>query len=109
MSPLSQQREPGLEHFGVEGGLDAFGLSALHVAAHLGEPGREPSDDMEPVQHMAGVAEVGVDGRLVSLGAVADHHLDLLAPADVPAAPKTLTAQPSCGARPWPGCGRCRR
>ena len=35
---------------------------------------------MEPVQHMAGVAEVGVDGRLVGLGAVADHHLDLLAP-----------------------------
>ena len=55
----AQQREPGLEHLGVEGGLDAFGLSALHVAADLGEPGREPSDDVEAVQHMAGVAEVG--------------------------------------------------
>ena len=76
-----QQQEPGLEHLGVEGGLDAVGLAALDVAAHLGEPGREPSDDMEPVQHMAGVSEVGVDGRLVGARSVADHHLDLLAPA----------------------------
>ena len=76
----AQQLEPGSEHLGVEGGLDAFGLSALDVAAHLGEPGREPSDDMEPVQHMAGVAEVGVDGRLVGARSVADDHLDLLAP-----------------------------
>ena len=42
--------------FGVEG--LTLGLSALDVAAHLGE-----SDDMEAVQHMAGVADV--DGRLV--------------------------------------------
>ena len=34
----AQQLEPGLEHLGVEGGLDAFGLSALHVRAHLGSP-----------------------------------------------------------------------
>ena len=30
----SQQREPGPEHFGVEGGLGAF-RAALDVAAHL--------------------------------------------------------------------------
>ena len=53
----SQQREPGLEHFGVEGGLGAF-RAALDVAADLGEPGREPSDDVEAVQHVAGVPEV---------------------------------------------------
>ena len=35
---------------------------------------------MEPVQHMAGVAQVGVDGRLVGPRSVADHHLDALAP-----------------------------
>ena len=33
----SQQREPGLEHLGVEGGLGAF-RAALDVAADLGEP-----------------------------------------------------------------------
>ena len=76
----AQQREPGTEHLGVEGGLDAFGLAALDVAADLGERGREPSDDVEPVQHMAGVAEVGVDGRLVGPRSVADHDLDALAP-----------------------------
>ena len=30
----------------------------------------EPSDDVEAVQHVAGVPEVGVDGGLVGLGAV---------------------------------------
>ena len=34
----AQQREPGPEHFGVEGGGDAWGLAALDVAAHRGEP-----------------------------------------------------------------------
>ena len=105
----AQQREPGSEHLGVEGGFDAVGLSALDVAAHLGERGREPSDDVEAVQHMAGVAEVGVDGRLVGARSVADHHLDLLAPAMSLLHQKTLTAQRSCGARPWPGSARCRR
>ena len=33
----SQQREPGPEHLGVEGGLDAF-RPTLDVAAHLGQP-----------------------------------------------------------------------
>ena len=50
---------------GSKAGLDAFRLAALDVAADLGEPGREPSDDVEAVQHVAGVAEVGVDGGLV--------------------------------------------
>ena len=75
----AQQLESGPEHFGVEGGLGAF-RPALDIAADLGEPGREPSDDVEAVQHVAGVAEVGVDGGLVGLGAVADHDLDALAP-----------------------------
>ena len=87
----SQQREPCSEHFGVEGGLGAF-RPALDVAADLGGPDRGPSDGMEAVQYMAGVALVGVDGGLVGL-----------------VASKTLTAQPNCGARPSPGCGRCRR
>ena len=75
----SQQREPGPEHFGVEGGLGAF-RAALDVAADRGEPRREPSDDTEAVQHVAGVAQVGVDGGLVGLGAVADDDFDSLAP-----------------------------
>ena len=33
----AQQREPGPEHLGVEGGLGAF-RAALDVAAHRGEP-----------------------------------------------------------------------
>jgi len=77
----TQQHEPGSEHLGVEGDGGAVGLSALDVAAHRGEPGTEPSDDMEPVQHVTGVAQVGADGRLVGAGPVADHHLDLPAPA----------------------------
>ena len=64
---------------------------------------------MEPVQHMAGVAEVGVDGGLVGLGAVADDDFDSLAPSVGLVASETLTAQPNCGAGPWPGSGRCRR
>ena len=36
---------------------------------------------MEAVQHVAGVAEVGVDGGLVGLGAVCDDDFDSLAPA----------------------------
>ena len=72
----AQQLEPGPEHFGVEGGLGAF-RPALDVAADLGEARREPSDDMEAVQHMAGRAQVGVDGGLVGL---ADDDFDSLAP-----------------------------
>ena len=49
----AHQQEPGSEHFGVQGGLDAGGLSALDVSAHRGEPRREPSDHVEAVQHMA--------------------------------------------------------
>ena len=77
----AQQRESGPEHFGVQGGLDAWGLAALDVAAHSGEPGCEPSDDMEAVQHVAGVAQVGVAGGLVDPGAVCDGDLDAFAPA----------------------------
>ena len=40
----TQQQEPGTEHLGVEGGLDAVGLAVLDVSAHRGEPRREPSD-----------------------------------------------------------------
>ena len=54
--------------------------AALDVTADLGEPSGEPSDDMEAVQHVAGVAQVGVDGGLVGLGAVADDDFDSLAP-----------------------------
>ncbi len=60
----THQREPGFEHFGIE---DRFGAvrAALDVAAHRGQPGTEPSDDVEPVQHMTGVGQTGTDGGFV--------------------------------------------
>jgi hypothetical protein len=45
----------------VERGFDPVGLSALGLAAHRDEPGGEPSDDTEPVEHVAGVRQTGVD------------------------------------------------
>ncbi len=76
-----QQREAGPEHLGTGRGLGAFGLSALHVLARRGEPGREPSDHTEPVQHAAGVPEVRVDGGLAGPRSVAGHDLGAAAPA----------------------------
>ena len=75
-----EQSEPGPEHVGLESGLDTRGLSTLDIAAHRGETGREPSDHMEPVQHVAGMSEAGVDGGLVGPRPVGDHDLDLLVP-----------------------------
>ena len=63
----AQEQEPGAEHVGVECGFDAGGFSALQISAHQGEPGGEPSHDMELVQHVAGVSEMLVDGCLVGL------------------------------------------
>ena len=95
---------------GSKAGLDAFRLSALDVAADLGEPGREPSDDVEAVQHVAGVAEVGVDGGLVGLGAVADDDFDSACTiCGLVASETSDSAAERCGAGPSPGCGRCRR
>lgn len=52
-----QQSEAGSEHLGLEGRLDAVGLSALDVAARRGGPCLEPSDGVEAVQDVAGVPE----------------------------------------------------
>ena len=48
---------------------------------HQGEPGGEPSNDVEPVQDVAGVTEMLVDGCLVGLRPVGDDHSDAAAPA----------------------------
>ena len=77
----AQQREAGPEHVGLEDRFDPWRLAALDVAAHRGEPGCEPPDDVESVKHVAGVAQVGVDRGLVGPRAVCDHDLDAPAPA----------------------------
>ena len=77
----AQQQEPRPEHVGVERRRDTFGLAALHVAAHRGEPRREPADDTEAVQDVGGVAQVAVDGGAVGLRAVGDDDLHAGAPA----------------------------
>ena len=48
----TQQQEPGAKHLRT---CDGFGsvVSALDLAAHRSQPGGEPSDDTEPVKHMA--------------------------------------------------------
>ena len=67
--------------FGVERRRDAGRLAALDVAAHRGEPGGEPADHVEAVQHAGGVAQVSVDGGLVGHRAVGDDDLHAGAPA----------------------------
>ena len=56
-------------------------INVFRLVADQGEPGGEPSHDMEPVQDVAGVTEVGVDGCLVGLRAIGHHDLDAAAPA----------------------------
>ena len=70
-----------LNRSGVECRFDAGRLAALQISAHQREALGEPANDMEPVQHMAGVTEMGVDGCLVGLRPVRDDHLDAAAPA----------------------------
>ncbi len=71
----TRQQEPGSEHLGLEDGFGAVG-SALDVAAHRGQPGVEPSDDVEPVKHMAGVGQTGGDRGLAGGGSVGDDDFD---------------------------------
>lgn len=61
------QQKPGPEQFGVEGGLDAGGFSALRVTTHQCQGVGEPAHDMEPVQQVAGAAETVLDGAAVGL------------------------------------------
>ena len=73
------EQEPGTEHFGIEDGFGAV-VSALDVAAHRGQTGGEPSDDTEPVQHMAGVWQTGLYRVLVGGRSVGDDDFDTAAP-----------------------------
>ena len=75
----AHQQESRPEHVAVESGLGAFG-AALDVAAHRGEPGLEPSDDVEPVQDVAGVAEPRLYRCFVRRRAVGDDDLHRFAP-----------------------------
>jgi len=68
-----EQQKPGPEQFGVEGGLDAGGLSVLQVTTHQRQGVGEPAHDMEPVQHVAGAAEMDLDGAAVGLRSVGDR------------------------------------
>ena len=77
----AQQHEPRPEHVGVERWRGAFGLAALDVAAHRGQPGGEPADDVEAVQHVAGVAHVALNGGPIRHRTVADDDLHRGAPA----------------------------
>lgn len=52
----------------------------LHAAVHLGEPGREPPDDMEAVNDVRCATEVALERGPVALRAVGDDDLDAWAP-----------------------------
>ena len=75
----AHQQEPRSEHFGVECRLGAFG-AALDVAANRGQGGGEPSDDMEPIQDVAGVAEPRLYCCFVRRRAVGHDDLHRFAP-----------------------------
>ncbi len=66
----AQGQEPGAEHRGLEGRLDPLGLSPLDAPAHLHQAGREPANDVEAVNNVGGMAQVGSDGGAVGLRAV---------------------------------------
>ena len=72
----AQQHEPGAEHFRVKHGGNPVWLSALDVAAHRGQPGGEPSDDVEPVQHMTRLGQTGLHRGFVGFGPVGDDDFD---------------------------------
>ena len=85
-----------LNRSGSNAGLTPAGLAALQIAAHQGEALGEPSDDMESVQYVAGVSEMGVDGCLVGLRAIGHDDLDGSAPAwplfdEEPGQPSSVT------------------
>ena len=69
----------GCNETGVEDRGGAFG-SALDIAAHGGETGSEPADDVEAVQDVAGVTQVGVDSCLAGSGSVGDDYIDTAPP-----------------------------
>ncbi len=75
-----EQQKPGPEQFGAEGGFDAGGFSALQVTTHQRQSVGEPAHDMEPVQHVAGAAEMDLDGAAVGLRSVGDDDLDAATP-----------------------------
>ena len=70
----THEQEPCPKHVGGKAGLGALG-AARDVATCCCEPGLELSDDVEPVQHLAGVAEPGADHSVVRGGAIG--HLNL--------------------------------
>ncbi len=71
----AQEGEPGSEQVGLIRGGCAVGWAALELAACQGEPLCEPADNVEPVQHMAGVAQILRDGRPIGAGTVGHDDL----------------------------------
>jgi hypothetical protein len=69
------------EDRGIEGRSLAVVADALDAPADLDEPGREPAHAVEAVDDMSSMAQVGLDRRPISLGAVGDDDLDTLEPA----------------------------
>ena len=53
----------------------------MQISAYEGDAFGEPAHDMKPVQDVFRVAEMSVDGGLVGLRPVRDHHLNSTTPA----------------------------
>ena len=75
----THQQEPRSEHFWVERRGGALG-TARDISAHREQHRCEPSDHVEPVQHMAGVAGPSLYRCFVFSRAVGRHDLRSLAP-----------------------------
>ena len=102
------QQEPGAKHLRT---CDGFGsvVSALDVATHRCYPGGEPSDDTEPVKHMACLT-----GKQASMEALYALDPSLTTTLTLRcqrwvATSTTLSTQRLSGVRPSLECGRYRR
>ena len=61
----AQQGEAGSEQVRLERWWPPVGVAALYLASYQGEALGEPADDVEPVEHMAGVGQILCDGCLI--------------------------------------------
>ena len=58
-----------------------MGADALDAPSDLDHPRCEPADDVEPVQDMGGMTQMGADRRPIRPGPVRDDDLDSFEPA----------------------------
>ena len=73
-------QKPGSEHIRLVGGSAAVGADALDPPTNFDHPCCEPSGDVEPVEDVGCMTQMGADGRPVRPGPVRDHHSHTLQP-----------------------------